>query len=236
VSETGDRPAIDERLAGAINSSTLAATRTDERGGAIGPLEILAAAGWTSKTTSYLIGWLLIALESEWDGAEQPRAPREHDIELLAKTLPPMVDIEVVDARGIKTLKQVSRKVAAKTEVEKWYELERVRLIDKLRALKPAHAALTLWAQGEGLTRPDGLAMSLLSWWLDHRCPKCFGTKLDPLPIGGRGAVRACKACAGLGERELPYGIDGRLMERHMIDCKHRAMQKIRRFTAGLHV
>ena len=69
-----DKATIEERLANATNNSNLVPTRMDDDGGRIGTLEILTAAGWTSKTVEYAIGRNLIALHSEWDGAEHPRA------------------------------------------------------------------------------------------------------------------------------------------------------------------
>lgn len=234
---TEDKPMIDERLALAEQSSNLKPQRDSSM--PLNTLDLLTAAGWSSRTRDYLIGRMLIALESAWDSSEHPRPPRADQIEAMAAAMPPMVDVELTAANGTKVLKQVSRTVAAKFEAERWYEKERIRVIGRLSAWQSANSALSSWIQTKGMGNPDGKARSMLVWWLDRHCAACSGTKLEPLRINGRGAVgavRVCKPCSGLGERELPHGQDGRVIERHLIDCKHRAMQKIRQFTAQHHV
>ena len=59
------KPTIEERLTNATNSSNLVPTWMDDDGGRIGTLDILTAAGSTSKTVEYAIGRNLIALHSE---------------------------------------------------------------------------------------------------------------------------------------------------------------------------
>ena len=234
-----DKATIEERLANATNSSNLVPTRMDDDGGRIGTLEILTAAGWTSKTVEYAIGRNLIALHSEWDGAEHPRAPLPHDIERIAAKLPPMVDIEVVGPDGSKTRKSVPRLVAAKAEATKWYDLERQRLVGKLKTMPAAQAGLVEWATLKGMEAPAAKVRAVLFWWLDHQCPRCNGTKYEVVPGTNRQSSRTCRpapqGCGGSGERQLPHGRDGRLVEAHMIDCLHRARQKIRRFTLSAH-
>ncbi|NDZ12062.1 hypothetical protein C7T35_15350 [Variovorax sp. WS11] len=248
MSETEDRPAIDERLSRAINSSNLVPTKMDDDGGRIGTLELLAAAGWTGRKLEFVLGRALIALESEWDTSEQPRVPREHDIVALASVMPLRVD--VLDEEGepvrepngqVKAVETTpkQRRRMAQTQAEEWYEKERVRLIGRVRTLPMAQKALIAWGTNHNIRSPESKALSMLAWWLDHRCPTCLGTKLDPVPVGGRGSVRCCKACSGTGERPLPFDDkhcqDGRQLERAMIDAKHRAMQQIKRFTASAH-
>jgi hypothetical protein len=248
MNDTIEKPGIDERLAQAVNSSNLVPTRMNDGECAIGPLEVLAAAGWTGRTAAYVLGRALIALESEWDSSEQPRVPREHDIQALISVLPSTVNVFddegqlVRDAAGnVKTIaiSARERKAAGRAQAEDWYEQERVRLIARLRTLPMARGALVAWALQQGIASPESKSLSMLSWWLDHRCPKCMGTMLDPAPLGGRGAVRVCKSCNGTGERHLPFDDhrckDGRIMERAMIDSKHRAMQKMKRFTSRMH-
>jgi len=248
MSEPEDRPAIDERLGRAINSSNLVPTKMDDDGGRIGTLELLAAAGWTGRRLEYVLGRALIALESEWDTSEQPRVPREHDIEALFSVMPTTINvfddegILVRDHEGKVKIVEISakeRRAAARTQADEWYENERVRLIGRLRSFPMTLKALTTWCDNRSIRAAESKARSLLAWWLDHRCPKCLGTTLDPVPLGGRGAVRVCKSCYGLGERPLPfddeYSRDGREIERAMIDAKHRAMQQIKRFTASAH-
>jgi hypothetical protein len=246
MSETEDRPAIDERLGRAINSSNLVPTKMDDDGGRIGNLEILAAAGWTGKGMAFVLGRALIALESEWDTSEQPRVPREHDIAALASVMPLQVDVLDEEGRAVRddagkvktldTTPKVRRRMA-QAQADEWYEKERMRLIGRLRTLPMAYKALVAWCNVKGIRAAESKSLSLLAWWLDHRCPKCLGTKLDPVEVGGRGSVRVCALCHGLGERPLPFddkqSRDGREIERGMIDSKHRAMQKIKHFTSS---
>lgn len=215
---------IDERLATACNSSNLS---TNER--EIGDALLLTAAAKAPKTLNYLIGRHLIALESEWDRSEQPRAPLQHQIDAMAKAMPPKVEIEILGNDGKKTMKEVTAVVAAKVEAERWYQLERFRLVGRLKSFTPCHVALTLWASTRGFEAPSAKAQSLLAWWLDRRCPKCHGTKMKPA-LGPRGAVRMCNGCSGSGDRPLPNGEDGRAMEAHMIQCRHMVMRQVRRF------
>lgn len=230
-----DAITIDERLASAANTSNLK-VEAERRGDG----DVLIAAGWTSKTLEYVIGRHLIALHSEWDRAEHPRAPHPHDIERIAAKLPPMVDIEVVAPDGGKTRKSVPRLVAAKVEAEKWFDLERLRLLGKLKTLPAAQAGLVEWATLEGIDGAAAKVRAALFWWLDHQCPRCNGTKYEVVAGTNRQSNRTCPppsrgGCGGAGERQLPYGQDGRLIEAHMIDCMHRARQKIQKFTAQSH-
>lgn len=223
--EIEDRtPDTAERLASAGSSSDLS---INER--TVGDALLLTAAGKAPKTLNHLIGRHLIALESEWDRAEQPRAPLPHQIEAMAKAMPTKVEIEVVGKDGKKTTKEVTAMVAAKTEAERWYELERFRLVARLKSFTPCHAALALWATGKGMEAPEAKARSILVWWLDQRCPQCHGTKMRPA-LGGRGATRMCNACGGRGDRPLPNGEDGRLLEQQLISCRHSVMRNVERF------
>lgn len=217
------RKTIDEKLALAENSGDLSAGA-----GPRADVDMLIAAGGLTQKAGHVLGRALIALEAEWDASEQPRAPREHDIKAMAARLPARVDITTRGPTGQTVLLTMSREQAARHELESWYETERMRLIARLRALAPARAALTAWAQSKGMEKPGAKALGMLAWWLDHRCPKCFGTKLDPLPMGGRGSARVCKACHGLGERPLPYGQEGRALERHLIESRNNASRAMR--------
>jgi hypothetical protein len=233
-----DRASVDERLASAANTSNL---RLDLREGSPrGDADILTAAGWTSKTLEYVVGRHLIALHSEWDRAEHPRAPLPHDIERIVAKLPPMVDIEVTAPNGSKTRKSVPRLVEAKAEAEKWYDLERVRLLGKLKTLPAAQACLVQWAEEKGIEGAPAKVRAVLFWWLDHQCPRCNGTRYEVVPGTNRQSNRTCRpaphGCGGTGERPLPHGKDGRLIEAHMIDSMYRARQKIRHFTSQSHV
>lgn len=209
---------IDEKLALAENTSDLTAG-----GDPRADVDLLIAAGGLTQKPGHVLGRALIALEAEWDASEQPRAPREHDIKAMAALLPARVDITVKGPTGQTVLLTLSRERAARHEAESWYETERMRLIARLKALAPARQALADWAHVRGMVKPGAKALGMLAWWLDHRCPKCFGTKLDPLPMGGRGSARVCKACQGLGERPLPYGQEGRMLERHLIESHNNA-------------
>lgn len=220
-------PTVDERLTRAANTSNLK-VEAERRGDG----DVLIAAGWTSKSLEYVVGRHLMALHSEWDRAEHPRMPRLRDIEQIAAKLPPMVDIEVVAPDGSKTRKSVPRLAAAKAEAEKWFDLERNRLLGKLKTLPAAEAALVLWADQKGIESAKLKVRAVLFWWLDHQCPRCNGTKYEVVPGSNRQSARTCRpapqGCGGTGERNLPHGADGRRIEAHMLDCLHRARQKIR--------
>ncbi|MFC5607766.1 hypothetical protein [Variovorax soli] len=234
-----DAPLIDERLTSATNTSNL---HLDTREGSpTSDADVITAAGWTSKTVEYVIGRNLMALHSEWDRAEHPRMPKPHDIERIAAGLPSMVDIEVIGADGGKTRKSVPRLVAAKIEAEKWFDLERLRLLGKLKTLPAAQAGLVEWATMNGIEGAAAKVRSVLFWWLDHQCPRCNGTKYEVVPGTNRQSNRTCPpahagGCNGVGERPLPHGKDGRQIEAHMIECVHRARQKIRKFTSHSHI
>lgn len=231
---TPETPTIDERLATAGNGSNMKPTRaTAEDGGTIGPLELVTAAGWTSRTLANVIGRALMALESEWDGIGAPRKPRQHDIDALTSTMPMEQKDEETGLTALTTEKQ--RRAMASDAAYAWYEQERLRTVQRLRTLPAAQFALAQWIAREGIDQPEGRALSMLAWWLDHLCPKCTGTKLDPLPTGGRGATRACKACSGRGERGLPGDHHSRRIEQQMNESRQNALQALRRFTAGHH-
>lgn len=236
MSTNPDAPTVDERLARAANTSNLKVEAERPGDG-----DFLIAAGLATKTLEYVIGRHLISLHSEWDRAEHPRALRPHDIERIAAKLPPMVDIEVVAPDGRKTRKSVPRLVAAKIEAEKWFDLERLRLLGKLKTLPAAQAGLVEWATLQGIDGAAAKVRSVLFWWLDHQCPCCNGTKYEVVAGTNRQSNRTCPSpsqggCGGAGERQLPYGKDGRLIEAHMIECMHRARQKIRKFTSQSHI
>lgn len=233
MNDSPDVPLVDERLARAANTSNLR-VEAERRGDA----DVLIASGLTTQTLEYVIGRQLIALHSEWDSAEHPRMPKPHDIERIAAGLPPMVDIEVLGPDGGKTRKSVPRLVAAKIEAEKWFDVERLRLLGKLKTLPAAQAGLVEWATLKGVEGAAAKVRSVLFWWLDHQCPRCNGTKYEVVPGTNRQSNRTCPpaGCNGVGERPLPYGKDGRQIEAHMIDCVHRARQKIRRFTSHSHI
>lgn len=239
--EEATKPAIDERLANAVSSSNLSPQRDSTL--PLNTLDLITAAGWTKGTASLVLGRALLAVEAEWDASEQPRVPREHDILALISTMPLQVDMTddegkaVLDAAGRPrqvhtTAKQ--RTAMGRAQAAEWYEQERVRIISRMRTLPKAVDALAKWARFKGMRDAEPKALSLLAWWLDHRCPKCLGTMLDPVSVGGRGSCRVCTQCQGLGERPLPFDDrhtqDGRIMERAMIAARHDAMQKIRGF------
>lgn len=110
---------------------------------------------------------------------------------------------------------------------DEWHEAERVRLFGRLKSLARVRDGLVAWATLKGIEEPSEKVNDVLMWWLDHQCPKCDGTKLEPLPIGGRGAIRACKPCQGTGERLLPHKMSGRLIETKINECVHKARQQI---------
>ncbi len=60
------------------------------------------------------------------------------------------------------------------------------------------------------------------------------GTKRELMPGQKRLSDRACRGCGGTGERPLPYGGDGRVIERAIDDCIGKARQHISAFRRHL--
>jgi len=234
LTSSTDTPTVDERLASAANTSNLRVEAWRPGAG-----DVLIAAGLAKKTVDYVIGRQLIALHSEWDRAERPRVPSAKDIERMAAKLPQKVEVETDGPNG-KTLKSVPRLVAARTEAMKWFDLERMRLLGRLKTLPAAQAGLAEWASRAGIKDAEAKVRAVLLWWLDHHCPRCNGTKYEVVAGTNRQSNRTCKSapvgCGGTGERPLPHGKDGRLIEAHMIKCIHDARQKIRAYVSSVHV
>ena len=72
--------------------------------------------------------------------------------------------------------KSVPRLVAAKAETTKWYDLERQRLVGKLKTMLAAQAGLVV----EGMQAPATKVRAVLFWWLDHQCPRGCGAWHEP--------------------------------------------------------
>lgn len=208
-------PTIDERLSTAANTSNLTLSPNTR-----GPADLLIAAGRAPR----VLGRHLIALYGEWDGQGKTRKPKPHAVQAIFETMP----THRTDRRGVKTLIPAAERIQM---VDDWFSAERLRLFDRLRSLERVRTGLVAWATQAGIERPLDVVNDVLLWWLDHVCPACEGTKLEPLPIGGRGAIRPCKPCRASGERELPHGQGGRMLEAHISECVHKARQQI----AALH-
>jgi hypothetical protein len=213
---------VEERLSRSGNSSDLT-VKAERRGDA----DMLIVAGWTPS----VLGRRLMALHSEWDGAARPRVPTAAEIERIAATLPAQVAVEVVGRDGTRTKKMVPRLVVAKQQAEQWLNLERTRLYGRLKSFPAARDALVEWCTLKGIDHPRIKVEGILAWWLDHICPQCNGTKYEVAAGTNRQSNRACRPCGGSGEKPLPHGDDGRLIEAYMVECVGKARQQIRRFT-----
>lgn len=226
-----EKPTVDERLARSGNSSDLTV-----KAGQYNDADVLIAAGWTPS----VLGRRLLALHSEWDGAARPRMLTAAEIERIAAQLPAQVMVDVVNREGARMKKLVPRLVAAKQQADQWLDLERARLYGRLKSFPIARDVLSEWCALKGVENPRAKVESILAWWLDHICPRCSGTKYQVVPGTNRQSNRTCRlapdGCGGSGEKALPHGGDGRLIEAYMVECISRARQQIRRFTMNHHV
>lgn len=222
MTETIDKPELEERLA---------TTPRDK---------LLIAAALAPKA----VGRRLIMLHGEWDSCAKPVKMQEHHVEALYRATPRLrprafcINQTEMDAHYAQEPKM--RKDAARAEAERWYTNERLRVVSCLRSLPAARDGLEEAARLKGVENARGKVLSVLAWWLDPVCPVCSGRKYTTMRGTNRLSNRFCgttgHGCGGSGERTVPHGADGRLIERLLINCIHRARQQIgaldRGFTA----
>lgn len=197
---TEDRPTIAERVTSASNSSDLS-VRIDARGDA----DYLIAAGRCKS----IIGRHVQQLMAEWDACAKPRAVTDQDLERVAEQLP-RITITKQGRRGPKTV-QVLDMASARQHFDAWMVGERRRILGRLHSLPKLmdeHAGLLPWVSRRGYTNPREKLLDVLGWWADRRCAACGGT--------GIAKDLACKACRGLGERDIPHGREGQEISEHI--------------------
>ncbi|MFM9926912.1 hypothetical protein VLK31_28275 [Variovorax sp. H27-G14] len=219
MTETIDRPDTEERLA---------STPRDK---------LLIAAALAPKA----VGRRLIMLHGEWDGCAKPRRPVEHDIAALAKSLlvtrkPSYVISPERMERHLTLMTMAGCRAEAQREAQGWYTNERLRVVGCLQSLPAARKGLAEAAAAKGMENAEAKALSVLAWWLDSVCPVCNGRRYTTIPGTNRLSNRLCPAhvgCGGLGERQLPHGADGRILEAMIGDFIYRARQQINALEKG---
>ncbi|MDQ0040837.1 hypothetical protein [Variovorax boronicumulans] len=220
MSETLDKPEVEERLSSNPRD------------------KLLIAAALAPKA----VGRRLIMLHGEWDGCAKPLRPQEHHVEALYRAMPRLrpsafcINQAAMDAHYVQEPKK--RKEAAKAEAERWYTSERLRVISCLKSLPGARDGLEEAAKLKGIENTRAKVLSVLAWWLDPVCPICSGRKYTTASGTNRLSNRVCPqpekgGCGGSGERHLPHGKDGRVIEALMIDYIHRARQQINSLERG---
>lgn len=190
-----------------------------------------------------IVGRRLIMLHGEWDSCAKPRRPMEREIEALAKSLlvtrkPVYVISPERMERHLNHMKPAWCRVEAIRQAQLWYTNERLRVLGNLKSLQSARDGLAEAAAAKGVENAKGKVLSVLAWWLDHQCPVCSGRRYTTVPGTNRLSSRLCPApkdggCGGLGERQLPHGADGRVIESMIMDFIFRARQQINSLDRG---
>lgn len=220
MTETIDRPDLEERLATAPRD------------------KLLIAAALAPKA----VGRRLIMLHGEWDGCAKPRRPLEHDIAILAKSLlVTRKPLYVIDPARMEAHQQQMKPAWCRTEAQRlahlWYTNERLRVIASLKSLPAARDGLEEATKMKSIENARSKVLSVLAWWLDPVCPVCSGRKYTTMPGTNRLSNRLCgtsgDGCGGTGERILPHGADGRVIENTLVDYLHRARQQISSLDRG---
>ncbi|HWT21654.1 MAG TPA: hypothetical protein VN280_22355 [Variovorax sp.] len=228
TTETEMPPTVDERLAVAANTSDM--TLTPERQGVA--IMLIAAA-----KTPRVVGRHLISLYGEWDGCAKPRKLLEQEVTAIRKSLPaakpPLVlSQKLMEAWPEKEFKR--RQKRAEEIAAEWYESQRLHAFGRLKSFKRVRTGL-IEILGAKIDSPEVKVGGVLAWWLDSACPKCNGTGQLAIAGNGRQSLRPCPSrhrggCDATGQRALPHGLDGRLIEATILECIGKARQHIAAF------
>lgn len=224
---------VDERLARAANTSDLSVT-PQRQGDA---LMLIAAA-----KTPRVVGRLLISLHGEWDGCSKPRKLAEQEIAEIRRSLPVRRPPLVLAPTHLDVWYECEPKRRQKRASEiaaGWYEQERMRAVSRLKSLDRVKRGLLEILAAKKIESAESKVLGVLAWWLDSTCTKCNGTGQMAVSGGGRQASRTCPprergGCGGTGERGLPHGLDGRLIEVAINESLSRARQQINAFRHSL--
>lgn len=98
----------------------------------------------------------------------------------------------------------------------------------KLRSLVSVKEPLTVQATAWSMEDAEEKAAAVVLWWLDRACRRCTGRRFELIPGTPALSNRACKACGGLGEANIPHGQEGRRLANFMDQCVYRAKQSMR--------
>lgn len=190
-----------------------------------------------------VVGRRLIMLHGEWDACAKPRRPLPHDVELLAgsiieKRRPAYAISPERMADHLQRMTSAWARAEALRQAHLWHTNEHLRVLGCLNSLPAARDGLAEAAALKGVENARGKVLSVLAWWLDHQCPVCNGRRYTTMPGTNRLSSRMCPppqdgGCGGLGERQLPHGADGRVIEALIHDFIHRARQQINSLDKG---
>lgn len=221
MSETEDKPSLDERYAGARNSKNLT----------VGPSElpnrdsdVLAAAAWSQSR----VGHMLLQLHSEWDAAEQPTKPTARMIESLVGTMQAHIEGVEVDQDDRKRTKPLTL-VKARQYAYAWHQHEVSLLLGKLKTLPGVRAELVKVTAKWGWDEPETMSARVLRWWLDQTCHTCHGTKFRLFEGTRRQSPKVCSECKGSGHSEVPYGQKGAKLANWMDEGVNIARRRIKK-------
>ena len=171
----------------------------------------------------------MVRLHSEWDACEKPQRMTASAVELLALSMPRLgKDKDVVDHVG------------ARQKAQDWYMHELKILFGKLKTLPEVRQQLTMWAQKQGMAKPEHRAAEVLSWWLDPTCPTCEGRGKERIPGTPSLSLKPCRTCKGSGERRIPHeqGIERSYFEsgkmlKHIEVCVKTAQSNLKKRLSG---
>lgn len=219
MTDTTEKPNVDERYTRASNSSNLSVEAR-----VTGDVDLIAAAAWSKN----LIGKALMRLHSEFDGTSKPRPLNPRGLELLAVAV---ARERLRQASGPAEPTEHDRKVAREQAAD-WLLQEQKLMLGRLKTLPMARDLLVTGCRERwGWEDADAKVAAVLIWWLDRKCPKCHGTRFEL--ASKRQGSRTCKTCHGSGERHVPCDEEGRQLAVFLDDCINRAKAQIARALRG---
>ena len=92
-------------------------------------------------------------------------------------------------------------------------------MMARLKTLPTVLAAVTAQAQHWGIDRPEAVALTVVSHWLDNVCRHCEGRGKQRVKDTPMLSAVNCKHCGGKGKIELTHGSAGRRIEGFISDC-----------------
>lgn len=219
MTDTTEKPNVDERYTRASNSSNLS---VEER--VTGDADMIIAAGWSKN----LIGKALMRLHSEFDGTSKPRLMNPRAVELLAVAI---ARERLRQPAGVVEPTEPDRKTA-REQAAQWLLEEQKLILGRLKSLPMARDMLVTGCRDRwGWEDAESKVAAVLIWWLDRKCAKCHGTRFEL--AAKRQGSRPCKACHGTGERHVPCDEEGRQLAVFLDDCVNRSKAQINRALRG---
>lgn len=102
-------------------------------------------------------------------------------------------------------------------------------LLGRLKSLPDVREQVAFQASKWHFEKPGTVAITVIAWWLHKICRACHGRKFQTVPGSPALSSKHCKSCNGAGETPLPYGSDGKRLERFMDECVERAAASIKK-------